>query len=132
MHPDAPYTYEHLDQQILRTALEREGRVAVRLSAKRATLLRVFLRTDARMRGAAGAAGAPPSGWQVMADFSTAAYLTARIYLFHRKLYDVLALVAVHEPDVEWWRNADGSLTARFTQPAGPSSNVDDTGARRP
>ncbi len=93
---------------------EQTGRVDVVLSRKRGFILNAFLRNDRRLRGYESL---NPSGWQVLASFSTAAFLTARIYLFHRKLYEILALVAIHDPLVEVNRSDGGSWTISFSRP---------------
>ena len=92
---------------------EHTGRVDVVLGRKRAFILNAFLRNDRRLRGHETL---NPSGWQVLSSFSTAAFLTARIYLFHRKLYEILALVAVHDPVIEVGRNGGESRTISFSR----------------
>jgi hypothetical protein len=109
-----PFTYEQLEHEAVAATYRHAGRVEVLLSRKRALVLNAFLRNDRRLRGCSGS---NPSGWLVMASFSTAAFLTARMYLFHRKLYEVLALVALHDPAVDMHETGQDAYLFTFSQP---------------
>ncbi|NIR32005.1 MAG: hypothetical protein GWN84_22405 [Gammaproteobacteria bacterium] len=108
------FAYDELEHERLTRVFEQTGRVDVVLSPKRGYLLNAFLRNDRRLRGYQSLNS---SGWQVLASFSTAAFLTARIYLFHRKLYEVFPLVAIYDPVVEVSRNEESVWIVSFSRP---------------
>lgn len=120
----SPFTYDELEHERLTGLFERTGQVDVVLTRKRALILDAFLRNDRRLRGYEAANS---SGWRVMASFSTAAFLTARIYLFHRRLYELLPLVALHEPRVELRESADDGCVMTFSRPEGAAEHSTDT-----